>query len=569
MNKTVTINLSGIIFHIDEDAFQKLSNYLSTIRGYFSESEGRDEIMADIENRIAEMLSAKVSTLKQVVIMMDVDNVIEIMGKPEDFAGEQSQTTSHAKSQTTYSKRKNRRVFRDGENKLLGGVCSGIANYFGADPLWLRLALVVAFFVFGSGFLLYIVLWMVIPEAKTTAEKLEMKGEDVNFSNIGKKVEEEINTFGKKAESWAEEVKSSSSQTRAKARDFIDQLLYFLGSLFGSLFKVATKIIGVFIAIIGMILLIGMVSTLFGRTGAINIDGEVFSLQNGFNLFFRDENQATFASIALFLFIGIPLIMLVYGGIKLLLGIKTKNKYVSRSAGALWLAGLILVIILGNQIAGMFTDESTHQNKIVLASPKSGTLYLKVKGGNENSYDYDEERSHNHVRINIKNKNIVSIDNENINLRYPELNIVRSETDSFEVVIYAKSRGKDRKEALRYAKNISYELAQTDSVVEFMPYFSMPLEDKWRAQQVYIELRVPKNKMVYMNKSMRNIIYDIKNETDTWDGDMVGRKWIMGTEELKCIDCYGIESERKVKRRQQPHIPEPPIEPTEPEDPSI
>jgi phage shock protein PspC (stress-responsive transcriptional regulator) len=569
MNKTVTINLSGIIFHIDEDAFQKLSNYLSTIRGYFSESEGRDEIMADIENRIAEMLSAKVSTLKQVVIMMDVDNVIELMGKPEDFAGEQSQTASSAKSQTTYSKRKNRRVFRDGENKLLGGVCSGIANYFGADPLWLRLALVVAFFVFGSGFLLYIVLWMVIPEAKTTAEKLEMKGEDVNFSNIGKKVEEEINTFGKKAESWAEEVKSSSSQTRAKARDFIDQLLYFLGSLFGSLFKVATKIIGVFIAIIGMILLIGMVSTLFGRTGAINIDGEVFSLQNGFNLFFRDENQATFASIALFLFIGIPLIMLVYGGIKLLLGIKTKNKYVSRSAGALWLAGLILVIILGNQIAGMFTDESTHQNKIVLASPKSGTLYLKVKGGNENSYDYDEERSHNHVRINIKNKNIVSIDNENINLRYPELNIVRSETDSFEVVIYAKSRGKDRKEALRYAKNISYELAQTDSVVEFMPYFSMPLEDKWRAQQVYIELRVPKNKMVYMNKSMRNIIYDIKNETDTWDGDMVGRKWIMGTEELKCIDCYGIESERKVKRRQQPHIPEPPIEPTEPEDPSI
>ena len=569
MNKTVTINLSGIIFHIDEDAFQKLSNYLSTIRGYFSESEGRDEIMADIENRIAEMLSAKVSTLKQVVIMMDVDNVIELMGKPEDFAGEQSQTASSAKSQTTYSKRKNRRVFRDGENKLLGGVCSGIANYFGADPLWLRLALVVAFFVFGSGFLLYIVLWMVIPEAKTTAEKLEMKGEDVNFSNIGKKVEEEINTFGKKAESWAEEVKSSSSQTRAKARDFIDQLLYFLGSLFGSLFKVATKIIGVFIAIIGMILLIGMVSTLFGRTGAINIDGEVFSLQNGFNLFFRDENQATFASIALFLFIGIPLIMLVYGGIKLLLGIKTKNKYVSRSAGALWLAGLIMVIILGNQIAGMFTDESTHQNKIVLASPKSGTLYLKVKGGNENSYDYDEERSHNHVRINIKNKNIVSIDNENINLRYPELNIVRSETDSFEVVIYAKSRGKDRKEALRYAKNISYELAQTDSVVEFMPYFSMPLEDKWRAQQVYIELRVPKNKMVYMNKSMRNIIYDIKNETDTWDGDMVGRKWIMGTEELRCIDCYGIESERKVKRRQQPHIPEPPIEPTEPEDPSI
>ena len=547
MNKTVNINLSGIIFHIEEDAYSKLQTYLTTIRGYFSESEGRDEIMADIENRIAEMLSERITDKKQVVLMTDVERVIEIMGKPEEFAGEQTQEEAKNKQQPYYAGKKRKRVFRDGENKILGGVCSGIANYFNADPLWLRLALVISFFAFGSGFLLYIVLWIVIPEAKTTAEKLEMRGEDVNFSNIGKKVEEELSSFGKKAENWGEEVKNTASQTRTRARDFIDQLIFFISSIFGSFFRVFTKIVGVFIAIFGMILLIGMISSLFGGTGFIHVDGDTFSIQDGFNMFFESKNQELFASIAIFLFVGIPLILLVYAGIKLLLGIKTKHKYVGRSAGVLWLVGLVLVIILGNQIIRQFTDEATSKNTIPLTQPKSGTLSLKVKGGSEN--DYEQERRGKHLRVKIKNRNLVSMDEENLNIGLPQLNIVRSETDSFEVVIYGEARGKDRKEALHLARNISYELSQNDSIVEFMPYFSVPKEDKWRAQDVHIEVRVPKGKTIYLSRSMKGIIYDIKNETETWDGDMVGKRWIMGTEELSCVDCEGIEMKYEKKHR--------------------
>lgn len=549
MNKTVNINLSGIIFHIEEDAYSKLQTYLTTIRGYFSESEGRDEIMADIENRIAEMLSERVSDKKQVVLMTDVERVIEIMGKPEEFAGDQAQEETKYKQQPYYARKKNKRVFRDGENKILGGVCSGIANYFNADPLWLRLALVISFFVFGSGLLLYIVLWIVIPEAKTTAEKLEMRGEDVNFSNIGKKVEEELSSFGKKAENWGEEVKNSASQTRTKARDFIDQLIFFISSIFGSFFRVFTKIVGVFIAIVGMILLIGMISSLFGGTGIIHLDGDTFSIHDGFSMFFESKNQELFASIAIFLFVGIPLIMLVYAGIKLLLGIKTKNKYVGRSAGVLWLVGLVLIIILGNQVIRQFSDEATSKNTIPLTQPKSGTLSLKVKGVSENNYEYEHQRRGKHMRVKIKNRNLVSMDEENLNIGLPQLNIVRSETDSFEVVIYGESRGKDRKEALHLARNISYELSQNDSIVEFMPYFSVPKQDKWRAQDVHIEVRVPKGKTIYLSRSMKGIIYDIKNETDTWDGDMVGRRWMMGTEELRCIDCEGLEMTYAKKHR--------------------
>ena len=545
MNKTVNINLSGIIFHIEEDAYNKMHSYLSTIKGYFSESEGRDEIMADIENRIAEMLSERVSDKKQVVLMSDVERVIEVMGKPEDFAGEKAHGEGTHTEHSTYSTSgKRRRVFRDPDNKIMGGVCSGIANYFNLDPLWLRLALVVSFFAFGSGFLLYLVLWIVIPEAKTAAEKLEMRGEDVNFSNIGKKVEEEMNSFGKKAEKWGEEVKSNASQTSSRARDFIDQLLHFITSIVGGGFRVFLKIVGVFFAILGMILLVCIISSLFGGTGLIHVDGESFSIHDGFNMLFENTQQEMLATMAICLFIGIPLIMLVYGGIKLLLGIRTKNRYVGIGAGVLWLVGLVLALILGNQVAASFSEEATSKNTFALIQPKSDTLFLKVKGAKEYESDYENLHKRRKMHIRINHHDMISADSSNLNFGFPGLDIVRGESDSFEIVVYGEARGKDRKEALHLAKSIIYSMSQKDSLVEFSPYFSVDKAEKWRAQKVHVEVRVPKGKMVYIGKSIEQILDDVKNESDTWDGDMGGRRWIMGIEELQCVDCDGLDIDK-------------------------
>lgn len=538
MNKTVNINLSGIIFHIEEDAYGKLHSYLSTIKGYFSESEGRDEIMSDIENRIAEMLSERISDKKQVVLMNDVDRVIEVMGKPEDFAGEQNNNSDSKGEQPVYrSSGKRKRVFRDPDNKILGGVCSGIANYFNIDPLWLRLALVVSFFAFGTGFLLYIVLWIVIPEAKTAAEKLEMRGEDVNFSNIGKKVEEEMNAFGKKVENWGDEVKKTATSSRG--RDFVDKFFGFLGSVLSGFIRVFAKVFGVFIAIIGLLLLVGMISSLFGGTGFIHVDGETFSIRDGYNMLFETHQQEWLASIAILLFAGIPLIMLVYGGIKLLLGIKTKNRYVGMGAGILWLCGLILAIILGNKVAGQFAEIETSKYTFPVTPTKCDTLYLKVKGNTDNGYEH--KRWGRRSRIQVNHQNVVSSDSANVNFGFPTLDIVRGETDNFEVIVYGESNGSDRKEALHLARNIIYSISQQDSIIEFSPYFSVPRDEKWRAQQLHVEVRVPKGKMVFMHKNMKHIIDDIDNDSDTWDGDMMNRRWIMGEEQLRCVDCDGLD----------------------------
>ncbi len=195
MNKILNINLGGYPFTIDDDAYQHLSGYLNTLRKHFSSSEGSEEITSDIEARMAELLVERLDN-RQIVSMPDIEGVIDIMGKPEDFGAEGfSEPASAAQGEEEYQTGK--RLFRDTENKVVGGVCSGLSAYFGIeDPIWMRVAFVVAFFTIGFSLLIYIILLFIVPEAKTASDRLAMKGKKVNIKNIAKQIEDEIDNFG-------------------------------------------------------------------------------------------------------------------------------------------------------------------------------------------------------------------------------------------------------------------------------------------------------------------------------------------------------------------------------------
>ena len=171
MKKNFTVNISGIIFNIDEDAFEKLNNYLDSIKKHFNNSVGKDEIISDIEARIAEMLKEKTNETKNIVTIDDINKVIEVMGQPFEFDSEDEEPVY---KEETYYSRKTKRLFRDPDNKIIGGVASGIGEYFNVDPLWFRLGFFITLFIGGTGFFAYMILWIVVPEARTTAEKLEM-----------------------------------------------------------------------------------------------------------------------------------------------------------------------------------------------------------------------------------------------------------------------------------------------------------------------------------------------------------------------------------------------------------
>jgi phage shock protein PspC (stress-responsive transcriptional regulator) len=188
MKKALNINLSNTIFTIDDDAYDKLKQYLSDIEDHFSSEDEKIEIMADIEARISEIFSSKITTQRQVITIDDVDEIIKILGSPDDF----SDGTESTSKKTTYQQRPYRRMYRDMENRIAGGVCSGLGAYWGIDPVILRIIFVLAAIAgAGVGIILYILLWFILPEAHTTAQKLEMRGEAVTIENIKKTVKDE------------------------------------------------------------------------------------------------------------------------------------------------------------------------------------------------------------------------------------------------------------------------------------------------------------------------------------------------------------------------------------------
>jgi len=196
MKTTITVNLGGLVFHIDDDAHEILNTYLITIEKQFANEAECQDIMSDIEARLAELFTEMLDGKRDVIRKEDVSKVIEILGQPEDFTdGEPSASGSSHKTNSTYQTTK--RLYRDPDNRVLGGVCGGLGAYFNIDPIVFRILFLLIFFGMGAGLLIYIILWIAIPEALTTAQKLEMRGEPITIENIKKAVREEFENVKK------------------------------------------------------------------------------------------------------------------------------------------------------------------------------------------------------------------------------------------------------------------------------------------------------------------------------------------------------------------------------------
>jgi phage shock protein PspC (stress-responsive transcriptional regulator) len=196
MKKTFSVNLGNRVFSIDDDAYIRLKEYLDRIESYFSDEKEREDIINDIELRISELFTERLGLNKQVITLRDVEEVIAIMGDPKEISGTEGQAGDYKSHDSHQRRTGSRRIYRDPDDRMIGGVCGGLAAYLGIDPVIVRI-LFILFLIFGIGFLVYIILWIVVPEAKTTAQKLEMRGDTVNASNIGNFVKEEFDSVKK------------------------------------------------------------------------------------------------------------------------------------------------------------------------------------------------------------------------------------------------------------------------------------------------------------------------------------------------------------------------------------
>lgn len=564
MNKTVSINIGGFIFHIEEEAYAKLGKYLDTIRSYFTDGEGRDEIMGDIESRIAEMFSARVGNHKQVVTIKDVDEVIAVMGQPEAFIdGDEEEAAQKQYYRRTHTKSK--RIFRDPDNQVAAGVCGGLGAYFNIDPIWFRIAFLMAVIFAGTGVLLYIILWLVIPEAKTTAEKLEMRGENVTVENIERTIKEEMDTLKQKFNDLSDGAKTWGESGQAQhAKGFIRKFLDLIIQLIRGGLKVFARVIGAVLVFIGIFFLAIFIGSLFGLPTAFTVhNGDVSTmmstLSGGFLEFFGTPMQVSWGLIGILLMFCVPLIAIIYGGVKLLFNIHYKNRLIAPVLGSLWTAGIVIFIVVAIQIGRDFAMTSTIKEKHTLSNVSTDkVLYLALEENHGRYSDLEEDGY----------RNFDMLLNEDGTLFYdsPEFDIVRSETDSFELEIVKKANGSSKKQAYKRAENTTYSYSQNDTVVRFPLYFQVFKEDKWRDQTVKIHLKMPIGSTVYLSNDMKHIIYDIDNVTNTWDGDMINRRWKMTHRGLECVDCDNLNN---LKRYNRPSRPEPPVAPAPPVEPEV
>lgn len=560
MNKTVTINISGIIFHIEEDAYERLQVYLVTIRKRFSAEDGRDEIMMDIESRIAEILGERVGPSKQVVLMADVEYVISLMGEPEAIADNEEKTETKETAEESASREeepvvgRRRRIFRDQDDKVIGGVCSGLGYYFDVDPVWIRIGFVLVSLAFAMGILFYLLLLIIIPKAETTAEKLEMRREPVDVNNISKTIKEEFEGLKRKAEDFGQEAKQYGKKWKQESRNW--RRTHGRGQVedfFHSVFRIFGKIFATALIFFGILFLIGLLTSTF----SISSFGPHIISSNFHNLF-SDGLHYTLAIIAIFLVFGIPIVMMIYKGIRLLFSIKRRDRSVGIVALALWICGIILSSISIANAAGSFSDGASVYETIPLTCKPGDTLIVKVDiDKNMINDDFDSEwnqRYHYSQRWEG-----VSINGNDMRIGYPHLDIVPSLSDSVELVIYKTARGRDVREAEANARAIDYSVRTNNCNIAFKNYYSLKGVSNWRVQQVHAELRLPKNTVVYLDPTTLDMLYDVHNTSRTLDRNMTDRRWKMTERGLECVDCAGLKIQSGPNPEDSiPFIPLPP-----------
>ena len=492
MNKTIIININGIVFHIEEDAYEILKNYMTDVKRHFLNSADSLEITTDIENRIAELFSDILTTEnKQVIVEQDVNNVIEQMGRVADFDEIYEGTQNPAGAPFTYSTGE-RKLFRDTDDHLAGGVCSGIANYFNIQPLWVRLAFALSVFFAGTGLLVYIILWIVIPKAATRADRMAMKGQKLTLQGFKDNLEQELSTVRGHLNDLHEEARPVVYKMRDFAGDFFNH--------FGIFLREAIKILGK---------VIGGIALLAAFAGAIAmvcffVAFMAFDGAHTTHLFpdLITENKHSYnIYIAAFVTAFVPVVMIII----LLISALFKTRGVSRTTGTtiliIWICSLSVLIYYITKAASTLREGESFTKTINLKATPNNVYYLKLNDVKYLTHD-------DSTRLDIKNNfNDVIINNDDDEHEggYVNLSIEKSDVTQPVLIEEFSARGRDDFEALQNAQNTRYIFTQQDSVIK-LDNVLRRTAGGWHQEELHLTLKVPMNAKVIIDQELNNRI---------------------------------------------------------------
>lgn len=521
MNKTVNINIGGLVFHIDEDAFQKLTRYFEAIKRSLSNSSGKDEIMKDIEMRVAELLSERQKSDKHVINNKDVDEVIGVMGQPEDYRLDDD--GDEKASETIYTGTRTKKLYRDKDRGTIAGVCTGLGHYFGIDAVWIKILFLILFFGFGTGLLAYIILWIAMPKAITTADKLEMTGEPVTISNIERKVREEYDSVTNKFKNADYDKMGNEIKSRTSG----------IEDFFVTIFKIFAKVLGAIIVVTSSMALLAIcfcsIFMIFSSSMPENYILNHISTPIGL------ETPIWVQGILLLLAAGIPAFFFLILGLKLLVtNLKSLGNIIKFSLLGIWVIAVGILISLGIKEATQIAYDGRDVKKETINLNPSDTLMVRFK----NNDFYSKERWHNsdfRLTQDENNKEVIYSNNISFEVRPTEDTLPYIQVERLAV-------GKSAVEAKRRAEKIKYGYKIEGNQLILDNYLLTDVANKFRGQRIELYLYLPKGTKFKCDKTVQdydnwnNDFFDLLYENDQYI-------YQVGDSQVKCLNCPSDENE--------------------------
>jgi len=489
MNKTISIHLQGIPFLIEEEAYTQLKSYLDRLSEVLGKQDGAAEIIQDIELRMAELFSKSLIPNKKVLDHKMIQEVLLKLGNPDFFIiSDEEQPTDSSK--ISENNQKEKRLFRDDENAVIGGVCAGLSCYFGIDVVFVRALIVLVSIFAGFGIPLYFVLWMIMPKAKTSIEKLQMKGEPVNFQNMKAEVEKTTEKLKNNSKKFADKLKEDKTIERS-AKGMIRLVRVGFGIIF---------------LLVGTLFFITFLSFLFIDPDFIpgQYNGEFISMGKLGQLIFESgrDTQNLYVGVILSSIGTIGLLWLL--GIRLLVSLKSNVvKFSALGLTMLFFTGIILLVITGARTGRAFAVEGEVEKEI--ATTKSKELLMEFKTAPSKEQD-------GYRTLSKGESGILKVENGRIYLHGIEVLYEKSSDSLFHVYQLNSVQGKDHQSALRKARNLKLDIKQINNRLTCSAFFTFPLNDKLRDQKVKLIIKVPNQGLVKVNNQVVYPYLESKNK---------------------------------------------------------
>ncbi len=480
MKKTVSVNIKGMNFLIEEDAYELLQDYMNRLsHGLRNEKDSKD-IIEDIEMRIAELCTSRLNDKKQVIEIEDIQLILDTLGDPSQYLDDEDSTTQEFKesaNQKTYQQDRERHLFRDLENASIAGVCAGIANYFNIDVIIIRAIFLIMFFFGGFGFPLYIILWIVVPKAKSTIEKLRMRGKPITVDSVKEEVEAAAKRF---------ETETKSFANRIRREDHLSHRFSSFGRIIGA-------VVGVFLIMKGLFFLVMfMIFGVFGvRVIPVQSDNGYLSLpelaqmtietQSDYNWGYAGAMITAFSIIFFLLLLGIKLVF------------RIRNRWSRLSLISLFVTGFIgsmMVLVIGLKTGRELTIHGELEQEIGTYYGEQLTIVPHLSSyANNNKFRIKSDGDWG--MLGIKGD---KISEAGIRIHY------RLSSDSlFHVYQTMSAHSHAHKAALTKAKNIHHSMSVDSNIVNLNNYYTYPITDKMRIQEVEIYIEIPTGKTVKIN----------------------------------------------------------------------